>query len=241
MADGERYRLVIFGAGKVGKSSIISQFLSNRFEEKYRPTVEDLHCREYHINGHSINVDILDTAGTMQFPAMRRLSISTAHAFLLIYSIDDDNSFEVVKQIHEQIREQRTNWDELPIVVIGNKLDLETQRQVHPDDVRNVIATEDWKCGFLEVSAKENFLILEIFQKILQLAKLPVARELSPILKRRMSEYGSYKGKNRRRHDSAEEFKESEKDMSRSRSLIRRTRPKFKPAKDPTKNDCVIS
>ncbi|KAJ8036968.1 GTP-binding protein Rhes [Holothuria leucospilota] len=240
MADDERYRLVVFGAGKVGKSSIISQFLSNRFEEKYKPTVEDLHCREYHINGHSINVDILDTAGTMQFPAMRRLSISTAHAFVLTYSIDDNSSFEVVKQIYEQIREQRSNWRELPIVVAGNKLDLETQRQVHSDDVTEVIATNEWQCGFLEVSAKENFLILDIFQKILELAKLPVARELSPILKRRMSEYGSYKGKNRRRHDS-DEFKESEKDMSRSRSLIRRTRPKFKPAKDPTKNDCVIA
>lgn len=55
-------------------------------------------------------VDILDTSGDMQFPAMRRLSIATAHAFLLVYATTSAPSFGCVKQCFEEIREQRADF-----------------------------------------------------------------------------------------------------------------------------------
>jgi GTPase SAR1 family protein len=55
-------------------------------------------------------VDILDTSGDMQFPAMRRLSIATAHAFLLVYSVTSAPSFTAVKQCFEEIKEQRADY-----------------------------------------------------------------------------------------------------------------------------------
>ena len=239
MGDEQRYRVVIFGAGRVGKSAIISQFLHNEFKEKYRETVEDLHCREYNVNGNCIKVDILDTSGTLQFPAMRRLSISTGHAFLLVYSINNKESFREVQATYEQIREQRENFEDIPVVIVGNKKDLEMDREVDYQDVEDTIHTRNWHCAFLESSAKENSNILECFQKLLELAKIPAARQLSPVLKRRMSERVT--SKRRKTGDSLHTFKESEKEMSRSRSLIRRVaRPKVRHA-DPNKNDCVIS
>ena len=57
MADDEqRYRLVILGAGRVGKSSIVSRLLHGKFVETYKPTVEDLHCRTFHVDGSVIQV-----------------------------------------------------------------------------------------------------------------------------------------------------------------------------------------
>lgn len=55
---------------------------------------------------------------------MRRLSIANANAFLFVYSIDCESSFEMVKRNFEEVREQREDYQMLPIVVAGNKLDL---------------------------------------------------------------------------------------------------------------------
>jgi len=69
-----------------------------------------------------LQVDILDTAGNLEFPAMRRLSISTAHAFLLVFAVDNRQSFDEVCQLWEQIGEQRPNRDEIPCVIAANKV-----------------------------------------------------------------------------------------------------------------------
>ncbi|RWS06292.1 GTP-binding protein Di-Ras2-like protein, partial [Dinothrombium tinctorium] len=55
-------------------------------------------------------VDFLDTAGDLQFPAMRRLSITNAQAFLLVYAIDDLDSFTTIKQCFEEIREVKSDY-----------------------------------------------------------------------------------------------------------------------------------
>ena len=65
-------RLVALGPPAVGKTSIIKRFLFNTYTDKYKPTIEDLFSKEFQLNGVKIKVDILDTAGQVEFPAMRR-------------------------------------------------------------------------------------------------------------------------------------------------------------------------
>ena len=55
-------------------------------------------------------VDFLDTSGSMQFPAMRRLSMTTGSAFLIVYSLDDENSFEVLKLCVSELLEARPDY-----------------------------------------------------------------------------------------------------------------------------------
>ncbi|GBL97628.1 hypothetical protein AVEN_49136-1 [Araneus ventricosus] len=64
-----------------------------------------------------LKVSFLDTAGDLQFPAMRRLSIANGQAFLLVYSVDSEESFRIIKQCFEEIREQKPDFQELPIMV----------------------------------------------------------------------------------------------------------------------------
>lgn len=136
----ERIRLVILGGPKVGKSAIVKRFLFNTFQEKYKATVEDLYSKEYDFGRMTLKVDILDTAGDLQFPAMRRLSIATAHAFLLVYAIDDVSSFDTIKGCFREIQEQRADFQEIPIVVAGNKMDVElTSVEVEFDDISDWI------------------------------------------------------------------------------------------------------
>lgn len=70
-------RLVILGSSKVGKTSLVSRFLYNKFDDGYTPTIEDFHRKIYRIKGEAYRLDILDTSGNHPFPAMRRLSIIT--------------------------------------------------------------------------------------------------------------------------------------------------------------------
>lgn len=150
MSDYERIRLVILGGAGVGKSCIVKRFLTNTYSDKYRSTIEDLYNREYDLGHMTLKVDILDTAGDMQFPAMRRLCIATAHAFLLVYAVTSSPSFDCIKQCFEEIREQRADFQEIPIVVAGNKLDLtSTHREVRIEDVSEWVYCELPKLRFV--------------------------------------------------------------------------------------------
>ena len=70
-------RMVVLGSAKVGKTAIVRRFLSNCFDDKYTPTIEDFHRKVYRIRGESYRLDILDTSGNNPFPAMKRLSLLT--------------------------------------------------------------------------------------------------------------------------------------------------------------------
>lgn len=185
-----RIRLVTLGGGGVGKSSIVKRFLFNTYTDRYRPTVEDLYCKEFDLETMTLKVDILDTAGDHQFPAMRRLSIANGHAFLLVYSLDSLASFQLVKQCFEEIREQKQDYQEIPIMVVGNKMDLsEDKRQVSKEKVTEWHLCELPRVRFklMECSAKENVNIREVFRSFLQLARIPVSSEHGPALQRRCS------------------------------------------------------
>uniref|UniRef100_A0A1A9Z182 Uncharacterized protein n=1 Tax=Glossina pallidipes TaxID=7398 RepID=A0A1A9Z182_GLOPL len=92
------------GAARVGKTCIISQFLYDKFNVRYKKTVEELHRGEYDLpDGSALTLDILDTSGAFEFPAMRTLSIATGVAFILVYAIDDIESWHEVERLRNQV------------------------------------------------------------------------------------------------------------------------------------------
>jgi Ras family. len=69
---------------------------------------------EYELpDGAQLTLDILDTSGAYQFPAMRELSISTADAFVLVYAVDDASTWDVVKDLREQVMKTLSNCFDL--------------------------------------------------------------------------------------------------------------------------------
>ncbi|XP_049540137.1 ras-related protein Rap1 [Anopheles darlingi] len=180
-----RHKIVMMGAAKVGKSSLITQFLYSSFSPKYKRTVEEMHHGHFSVGGVNLTLDILDTSGSYEFPAMRALSISSADAFILVYDVTDSGTFEEVKAIREQIHEIKSTTA-VPIVVVGNKTDLseedEDLRQVARDTTESLV-TVDWENGFVEASAKLNRNVTQIFKELLVQAK--ITYNLSPALRRR--------------------------------------------------------
>ncbi|XP_071746548.1 GTP-binding protein Di-Ras2 isoform X2 [Lepeophtheirus salmonis] len=100
------YRVVVFGAGGVGKTSLVLRFINGTFRNSYIPTIEDTYRKVISSNKSICTLQITDTTGSHQFPAMQRLSISKGHAFILVYSISSRQSLEELRTILELVNEQ---------------------------------------------------------------------------------------------------------------------------------------
>lgn len=74
-------------------------------------------------------LDVLDTAGQEEYSAMREQYMRTGEGFLLVYSITSRTSFEEITQFQQQILRVKDK-DYFPLIIVGNKCDLEVDRQV---------------------------------------------------------------------------------------------------------------
>eukprot|EP00118_Oscarella_pearsei_P004052 m.16833 g.16833 ORF g.16833 m.16833 type:complete len:184 (+) comp27158_c0_seq1:206-757(+) len=160
------YKLVVLGSGGVGKSALTVQFVQGIFVEKYDPTIEDSYRKQVEVDGNQCMLEILDTAGTEQFTAMRDLYMKNGQGFLLVYSITSQATFNDLHDLHEQILRVKDSPD-VPMLLVGNKCDLEDERVVGKDQAQNL--AKMWSCGFLETSAKQKINVNEIFYDLVRL------------------------------------------------------------------------
>ncbi|KAK4471960.1 hypothetical protein MN116_005339 [Schistosoma mekongi] len=117
------YKLVVVGAGGVGKSALTIQLIQNHFVEEYDPTIEDSYRKQVVIDGEICLLDILDTAGQEEYSAMRDQYMRTGQGFLCVFAVNNDKSYEDINKYREQIKRVK-DADEVPMVLVGNKIDL---------------------------------------------------------------------------------------------------------------------
>ena len=163
------YRVVVFGAGGVGKSSLVLRFVRGTFRDSYIPTIEDTYRQVISCNKQVCTLQITDTTGSHQFPAMQRLSISKGHAFILMYSVTSKQSMEELKPIYQEIIQIKGDVEGIPIMLVGNKMDEESTREVTTQ--LGTALAKMWNCAFMETSAKTNHNVKELFQELLTLEK----------------------------------------------------------------------
>jgi small GTP-binding protein len=164
----ETANLVVLGPGGVGKSCLTIRYVSGEFVAMYDPTVSDSYKKPTEIDGKTVMMDIMDTAGQEELAAMRDQYILEAEAFLLIYAVDARTTFDDAVALRDHVLRLRDGDDhEIPLVLIGNKCDLpEAQRQVTPDEGRAI--AKAWGCPFFETSAKESINVAESFEALVR-------------------------------------------------------------------------
>ncbi|KAK3518117.1 hypothetical protein QTP70_033213, partial [Hemibagrus guttatus] len=140
------------------------QFVQGIFVEKYDPTIEDSYRKQVEVDGQQCMLEILDTAGTEQFTAMRDLYMKNGQGFALVYSITAQSTFNDLQDLREQILRVK-DTDDVPMILVGNKCDLEDERVVGKEQGQNL--ARQWNCcAFLESSAKSKINVNELQQVV---------------------------------------------------------------------------
>ncbi|KAK0399567.1 hypothetical protein QR680_003111 [Steinernema hermaphroditum] len=159
------YKIVVLGSGGVGKSALTVQFVQGIFVEKYDPTIEDSYRKQVEVDGQQCMLEILDTAGTEQFTAMRDLYMKNGQGFVLVYSITTQSTFNDLMDLRDQILRVKDTED-VPMILVGNKCDLEDERVVGKDQGQNL--ARQFNSAFLETSAKAKINVHEVFYDLVR-------------------------------------------------------------------------
>ena len=154
MADEDNYeimfKVVVVGDSFVGKTNIMSKYLKDEFHEDSKATVGvEFGSKQFTIEGHEIKAQIWDTAGQERYKAITSAYYKGAKGAFVVYDITRKSSFE---SIDKWVNDLTAAADKkITIVVIGNKSDLEDQRQIPKEKGEEKAAKLE--VAFLETSA----------------------------------------------------------------------------------------
>ena len=148
----------------MGKSSLIFRYIKNSCPSEHDPTVEDSYITNIStLTGESRQFNILDTAGEDDYQTMMDEWINSADGLLLVFAINDKDSFEALKS--KMIRIKKINKDKLPFVLVGNKCDLESKREVDKQAVMDYAKTIGAKYYETSALTDENGNCKVVFQQ----------------------------------------------------------------------------
>ncbi|KAI5088648.1 Ha-ras Harvey sarcoma viral oncogene-like b [Silurus meridionalis] len=196
------YKLVVVGAGGVGKSALTIQLIQNHFVDEYDPTIEDSYRKQVVIDGETCLLDILDTAGQEEYSAMRDQYMRTGEGFLCVFAINNTKSFEDIHQyrlLHptlyltqdqtfstwldlvdllyrEQIKRVKDS-DDVPMVLVGNKCDLPA-RTVDTRQAQEL--ARSYGIPYIETSAKTRQGVEDAFYTLVREIRQHKLRKLNP-------------------------------------------------------------
>ena len=153
-------KIAVLGQSMVGKSALTFRFINNKFPTEHDTTIEDTYSIPAKIDDIPCQLEILDTAGQDDYQTMLDTWINSADGFILVYSIDNKESFESTKSRFDRILKLKVD-QKISIVIVGNKCDLDEKRKVSREEAEKFCKSH--KISFLETSALKLINVRETF------------------------------------------------------------------------------
>ncbi len=160
------YKLIVVGAAEVGKTTLVNSFLNKDQSADYRPTIGiSIAHTMFSIQGFSeddISLIIFDLAGQKFFKRARLEYYAGASCAIIVYDITRPETFKEAKEFwYEDLRKELGN---IPIILIGNKLDLNYQRKVSMQEGESL--AEETESLYAETSALHDINVQDTFNVI---------------------------------------------------------------------------
>jgi Ras-related protein Rab-5C len=156
-------RIVILGDYSVGKSSIVLKYVKNTFNDNEESTIGAAFLTKTILSKENyVKFDIWDTAGQERYNSLVPMYYRGAQAAIIVYDITSTKSYEKARfWVDELLREKPKDFLK---VLIGNKKDLESRRDIKSSDASEYASSKN--CLFYETSAKNGENIESIFNDI---------------------------------------------------------------------------
>ena len=168
----EIIKLGTLGESKVGKTNLSNVFIGNKFDDEELSTIGvgnlikkiDIKYKE---KSKSISLKIWDTAGQERFKSVATQYIKSCDGLLIVYAVNDRTSFEKIEEWLKEVEEKKNTNNKVPLVLIGNKIDLENERVVSKEEGEKL--AEKYNIEFFECSAKKGINVNEAFQYLVKM------------------------------------------------------------------------
>lgn len=158
-----KYKLVFLGDQSVGKTSIITRFMYDKFDQNYQPTIGiDFLSKTMYLEDRTVRLQLWDTAGQERFRSLIPSYIRDSSVAVIVYDVSNRQSFLNTARWVDEVRTERGK--DVVIVLVGNKTDLVDKRQVSVEDGES--KTKEFGALMIETSAKAGFNIKGLFRKI---------------------------------------------------------------------------
>ena len=160
------YKIIIVGDTCVGKSNILSRYIKDVFREDSKSTVGvELGNKLLKVKGTNTKLQIWDTAGQERYRSITSSYYKGSHGCFIVYDISNEQSFESVEKWFEQV--QKEGSKDVSIILVGNKCDLENERQVQREEGEQIANEKGIK--FLETSNREGINIEESVKELVDI------------------------------------------------------------------------
>lgn len=158
-----KYKLVVLGDQGCGKTSIITRFMYDKFDNNYQATIGiDFLSKTMYLEDRTVRLQLWDTAGQERFRSLIPSYIRDSSVAVVVYDVTNRPSFLSVNKWIEDVRNERGT--DVIIVLVGNKTDKTEARQVSTEEGEAKAKEHD--IMFIETSAKAGFNIKALFRKI---------------------------------------------------------------------------
>ena len=147
-------QLLVIGDTSVGKTSLITRYTNGTFKDEYLATVGlDYYSKEEIINNKTINIKIWDTAGQERFKALTQSYFRNAEGVMLAFDVTKSESYDNLKDWIVSIKKNLEGKNIfLPLIIVGNKIDMEESREVEKESAEQFATENNYK--YFETSAK---------------------------------------------------------------------------------------
>ena len=156
------FKYILVGDYAVGKSNILLRFSNNEFNTNYFSTIGvEFSIKKLKVNNKNIRIQVWDTAGQERFFGITKTYFKNCACIIVVYDITRKLTFDNLNIWINEIKNICSK--SVYIILLGNKCDLENQREVSYKEGEKYAEEHNFK--FYETSAKDNINIIEVFEE----------------------------------------------------------------------------